>query len=164
MFHKPILSGVTEAQRLLIAHWYECRNADGQVPRDAIDAGTVRSTLADLSIVEIDEIGQGRFRIAGSHLRDLFGMDVRGRPVSEIAGAYGEGYAFGLIAAVQQGVPVGGVTDTGKGLHVWLRLPLMDEDGALTQVLCHDERVAHRRELLSSVPETTFQQKPRYAA
>lgn len=161
MFHKPIYSGVTEAQRLLIAHWYECRESDGHVPRDAIDAGIVRSTLANLSIVEIDEIGRGRFRIAGSHLRDLFGMDVRGLPVSEVAGTHGEGYALGLISAVQQGVPVGGVTETGNGLHVWLRLPLTDDDGALTQVLCHDERVAHRHELLPAHGDLTPR---RYAA
>lgn len=148
MFHKPTFSGVTEAQRLLITHWYECRTPDGLVPRDAIDPGTVRSTLACLSIVEINETGEGRFRIAGSRLRDIFGQDVRGRQVAEIAGAYGEGYALGLLSAVERGEPVGGVMETGGRLHAWLRLPLADDYGHLTQVMCHDELIAHRRALL----------------
>ncbi|MDP1554448.1 MAG: PAS domain-containing protein [Hyphomonas sp.] len=162
MFHKPNFSGVTEAQRLLIAHWYECRTSGGLVPRDAIDPGIVRSTLACLSIVEISEIGEGRFRIAGSRLRDIFGMDVRGRRVAEIAGAHGECYALGLTSAIERGLPVGGVIETGGRLHAWLRLPVADEFGDLTMVLCHDELIASRRALLppSEAPETS----PRFAA
>jgi len=163
MFNKPNFAGMTEAQRLLIEHWHECRTASGLVPRDAIDPGTVRSTLASLSIVEINEAGEGRFRIAGSRLRDIFGQDVRGRPVAEIAGAYGEGYALGLISAIERGVPVGGVMETGGRLHAWLRLPLADDYGQLTQVMCHDELVAHKRQLLTGAPEINFT-KPRYAA
>ena len=145
MSDKPIFSGVTEAQRLLIAHWVDCRDPSGQVARDAIDPGTVRSTLACLSIVEMDEGGAGRFRIAGSRLRDIFGMDVRGRQVSEIAGAHGECYALGLAAAIERGVPVGGVMESGGRLHAWLRLPLADDAGRLTQVLCHDELIISRQ-------------------
>lgn len=144
MSGKANFSGITEAQRLLINHWLDCHDASGLVPREAIDPGTVRSTLACLSIVEMDETGSGRFRIAGSRLRDIFGMDVRGRQVSEIAGTHGECYALGLAAAIERGVPVGGVMETGGRLHAWLRLPLADDAGHLTQVLCHDELIASR--------------------
>ncbi|MBK8196834.1 MAG: PAS domain-containing protein [Acidobacteria bacterium] len=164
MFQKPHFSGVTEAQRLLIDHWHACRGVAGHVPRDAIDPGTVRSTLACLSIVEINETGEGRFRIAGSRLRDIFGLDVRGRPVAEIAGAHGEGYALGLLAAIERGVPVGGVMETGGRLHAWLRLPLADDYGNLTQVLCHDELVANRRALLPAAEAPFTPAKPRFAA
>ncbi|HAY07669.1 MAG TPA: PAS domain-containing protein [Hyphomonas sp.] len=150
MSNKLNFAGITEAQRLLIAHWHEVRAADGRVAREAIDPGTILSALASLSIVEVNEVGEGRFRIAGSRLRDLFGMDVRGRRVAEIAGSYGECYALGLSAALERGVPVGGVTEQGGRLHAWLRLPLCDENGDLTQVLCHDEFVAHQRGSLSS--------------
>lgn len=148
MMQKQVFAGVTEAQRLLIAHWLEGQDTDGRVPREAIDPGTVRSTLASLSIVEVTPAGEGRFRIAGSRLRDLFGRDVRGCRVSDIAGTHGECYTLGLTAALERGAPVGGVTETGGRLHAWLRLPLTDENGDLTQVLCHDEFLAHRRELL----------------
>jgi hypothetical protein len=162
MFNKPNFSGVTEAQRLLIAHWHACRTSDGLVPRDAIDPGIVRSTLACLSVVEVNEEGEGRFRIAGSRLRDIFGMDVRGRRVAEIAGAHGECYALGLTSAVERGLPVGGVIETGGRLHAWLRLPVADDYGTLTMVICHDELILSRRALLppADVPEAS----PRFAA
>lgn len=148
MSNKQNFAGVTEAQRLLIAHWHEVRAADGRVAREAIDPGMFLSALASLSIVEVNEIGEGRFRIAGSRLREIFGMDIRGRRVADIAGAHGECYALGLTAALERGMPVGGVIEQGGRLHAWLRLPLADEYGNLTQVLCHDEFIAHRRELI----------------
>lgn len=162
MFNEPNFSGVTEAQRLLITHWYGCRAPDGLVPRDAIDPGIVRSTLACLSVVEVNEEGEGRFRIAGSRLRDIFGMDVRGRRIAEIAGAHGECYALGLTSAVERGLPVGGVIETGGRLHAWLRLPVADDYGTLTMVICHDELIPSRRALLptSDAAETS----PRFAA
>jgi hypothetical protein len=159
MSNKPIFSGVTEAQRLLIAHWMECRDGSGRVARESIDPGTMRSTLACMSIVEIDEAGAGRFRIAGSRLRDIFGMEVRGRRVSEIAGTHGECYALGLSAAIERGVPVGGLMETGSRIHAWLRLPLADDYGQLTQVLCHDELIASRRVIVPAPADT-----PRFAA
>ena len=157
MLNEPNFSGVTEAQRLLITYWYGCRASDGLVPRDAIDPGIVRSTLACLSVVEVNEVGEGRFRIAGSRLRDIFGMDVRGRRIAEIAGAHGECYALGLTSAVQRGLPVGGVIETGGRLHAWLRLPVADDLGALTMVICHDELIPSRRALLptSDAAETS---------
>lgn len=148
MSNQSNYAGITEAQRLLIAHWHELRAADGRVAREAIDPGTILSTLACLSIVEMDAAGEGRFRIAGSRLRDLFGMDIRGRRVAEIAGTHGECYALGLTAALERGEPVGGIMEQGGRLHAWLRLPLTDDSGNLTQVLCHDEFLAHRRELI----------------
>ena len=162
MLNEPNFSGVTEAQRLLITYWYGCRASDGLVPRDAIDPGIVRSTLACLSVVEVNEVGEGRFRIAGSRLPDIFGMDVRGRRIAEIAGAHGECYALGLTSAVQRGLPVGGVIETGGRLHAWLRLPVADDYGTLTMVICHDELIPSRRALLptSDAAETS----PRFAA
>jgi hypothetical protein len=158
MFDKHSFAGVTEAQRLLIAHWYECRTAEGLVPRDAINPGIVRTTLASLSVVEIDPAGEGRFRIAGSRLRDIFGLDVRGRKVAESAGAHGECYALGLSAALERGLPVGGIIETGERVHAWLRLPVVDEEGDLSLVICHDELISSRQAL------TPDPEQPRAAA
>ena len=158
MFDKHSFAGVTEGQRLLIAHWYECRTAEGLVPRESINPGIVRTTLACLSVVEIDAAGEGRFRIAGSRLRDIFGLDVRGRKVAEIAGAHGDCYALGLSAALEKGLPVGGIIETGERLHAWLRLPVVDEEGDLSLVICHDELISSRQAL------TPDPEQPRAAA
>lgn len=165
MFNKPNFTGVTEAQCLLIAHWHACRASDGLVARDAIDPGIVRSTLACLSVVEVDAAGEGRFRIAGSRLRDIFGMDVRGRRVAEIAGAHGDCYALGLSSAVERGLPVGGLIETGNRLHAWLRLPVADDFGDLTMIICHDELIPVRRAAAAARPEASGPgTEPRFAA
>jgi hypothetical protein len=138
MRNKNGFDGVTPAQQALVGYWRACRNTEGRVQRQCVDPGALRSMLASISLVEIDPGGAGRFRIAGSRLRDIFGTEVRGRLVTEIAGAHGECYALGLSAAIERGEPVGGLIETGGRVHAWLRLPLAGEDGRLSQVLCHD--------------------------
>jgi hypothetical protein len=63
---------------------------------------------------------------------------------------------------VERGLPVGGVIETGGRLHAWLRLPVADDYGTLTMVICHDELIPSRRALLptSDAAETS----PRFAA
>jgi hypothetical protein len=160
--------GITRDQRELIAYWHSRKGPDGLVRRAVIDPGAFRRMLASISIVAFDDTSQGRFRIAGSALRDVFGMDVRGRRVDEIAGAHGETYALGLLAALERRQPVGGVIDTGGRAHSWLRLPLAGEDGQASQVLCHDQIFTSREALLiasGAGPEAPVPvSSPRFAA
>lgn len=142
MYHQDVFSGVTPAQQLLVGYWKTLQDRSGLVHRARIDPGALRSMLACISIVEFDDRGEGRFRIAGSRLRDIFGMEVRGMRVDEIAGTHGDCYALGLSAALERCQPVGGlIRDAGRS-HCWLRLPLAGEGGQLNQVLCHDELIA----------------------
>lgn len=166
MRQQNVFAGVTDTQQMLIGHWQSRRDGAGRVARDHIDPGALRSTLASISIVEIDETGEGRFRIAGSRLREIFGMEVRGMCVAEIAGVHGDCYALGLSAALERGEPVGGVIESAGRIHAWLRLPLMGEDGTLNQVLCHDELVPSRRLLRPAGQGEALipQNKPRFAA
>ncbi|MBY9065294.1 PAS domain-containing protein [Hyphomonas sp. WL0036] len=166
MRQQNVFAGVTDAQQMLIGHWQSRRDGEGRVARENIDPGALRSTLACISIVETDEDGDGRFRIAGSRLREIFGVEVRGMRVAEIAGVHGECYALGLSAALERGEPVGGVIESGGRIHAWLRLPLAGEDGQLNQVLCHDELLPSRR-LLRPGPQgdgLVQQTKSRFAA
>ncbi|MFN3313186.1 MAG: PAS domain-containing protein [Hyphomonas sp.] len=166
MRQHTIFAGVTPAQQALIRYWQARRNTYGAVPRESIDPGALRSMLASISIVAMDAEGEGRFRIAGSRLREIFGTEVRGRPVAEIAGAHGECYALGLAAAVERGEPVGGLIETGGRVHAWLRLPLAGDDGSLTQVLCHDELLT-ASDLRRNPPASDGliqHPRPRYAA
>jgi hypothetical protein len=172
MRQQNVFSGVTDAHEVLIRHWQSRRDGEGRVSRDNIDPGALRSapgsilSLACISIVEVDETGESRFRIAGSRLREIFGMEVRGMRVAEIAGAHGECYVLGLSAALERGEPVGGVIEIGGRIHAWLRLPLAGEDGQLNQVLCHDELLPSRRMLRPTPKDEGLIQhpKPRYAA
>ncbi len=158
-------AGVTAPQRELIAYWTARRDASGLVARDAVDPGALRAMLDSLSIVEVDEQGDGRFRICGSRLRDIFGREARGMRVADVAGVLGETYALGLSAAIDRGAPVGGLMEASGRSHAWLRLPLAGPDRRLTQVLCHDELLTSQRRLLN-VPATPSipPSSPRFAA
>ena len=144
MTKQNVFGGVTAVQRSLVDYWCRLRESDGIVRRESIDPGHLRSMLASISIVEFDESGAGRFRIAGSRLRDLLGFEARGRLVGEVAGPQAETYSLGLSAAIERQAPVGGVIERGGPAHAWLRLPLAGSDGRVSQVLCHDELVASR--------------------
>lgn len=145
MMKKTVFKGVTDSQQQLIEYWCGLKNSEGLVQRESIDPGHFRSMLASISIVEFDRFGTGRFRIAGSRLRDIFGMEARGRQIEDVVGQHGEAYCLGLSAALDRAAPVGGVIEQNGRMHAWLRLPLAGPDGQLTQVLCHDELVPQRR-------------------
>ena len=145
MTKAKVFKGVTDSQQKLIEYWCGLRDSRGSVRRDSMDPGQFRSMLASISIVEFDQAGNGRFRIAGSRLREIFGMEARGRQIEEVLGEHGEAYCLGLAAALERGAPVGGVIEQEDGrLHAWVRLPLAGPDGYLSQVLCHDELLRPR--------------------
>ena len=82
----PILGGrgVAEQQALreFRAYWTRMRR-DGDVPRRSdIDPRGIEPLLSNAFIVERIAPGLARLRIAGSHLSDLMGMEVRGMPIS----------------------------------------------------------------------------------
>ena len=145
MSKQTVFQGVTVAQQALIQYWKQLRDRTGCVSRDAIDPGALRSMLASISIVQFDDAGDGRFRIAGSRLRDIFGMEARGRRVADVMGEHGDAFSLGLSVALERRAPVGGVIEQAGGMHAWLRLPLMDSSGHLSMVLCHDELLPSRR-------------------
>lgn len=151
MSNEPIFQGVTVAQRDLITYWRSLRDHSGRVLRSAIDPGEFRAVLAIISLVEIEVNGDCRFRIAGSRLRQIFGKEARGQLVSEIAGRHGDAYTLGLSAALERAAPVGGVIKDEGQLHAWLRLPLLNRDGQMTQILCLDELVSGRRAMLETL-------------
>ncbi|WP_341198139.1 PAS domain-containing protein [Hyphomonas chukchiensis] len=163
MSKKPVFQGVTIAQQALIDYWKQLRDEGGCVRREAIDPGALRSMLASISIVQFDEAGDGRFRIAGSRLRDIFGMEARGRRVADVIGEHGDAFALGLSVALERRAPVGGVIEQSNGMHAWLRLPLLDSNGQLTMVLCHDEMLPSRR-LITPNSGSVHTSSPRAAA
>ncbi len=69
------------------AYWAALPRA-GTVPRRAdVDPRGVEQLLANAVILERVAPGVARFRIAGGHLTDLAGMEVRGMPVTALFAA-----------------------------------------------------------------------------
>lgn len=64
------------------AYWEALRD-NGRLPlRAAIDPRGLASALEQVFLIERIAPGHARFRLAGHHLHDLMGMDVRGMPLS----------------------------------------------------------------------------------
>lgn len=82
----PILGGRSAAEQTALrdfeAYWTGMRRG-GDVPRRSdIDPRGIEPLLSNAFIVERIAPGLARLRIAGSHLSDLMGMEVRGMPIS----------------------------------------------------------------------------------
>jgi hypothetical protein len=70
-----------------LLYWKGMRR-DGDVPRRSdIDPRGIEPLLSNAFIVERIAPGLARLRIAGSHLSDLMGMEVRGMPLSAFINA-----------------------------------------------------------------------------
>ena len=74
---RPILAQVE-------ACWEDARQGRIVPSRSDIMPQNLQGTLAHVFVVERISTGLARFRIAGTHLNDLIGTDVRGMPISAI--------------------------------------------------------------------------------
>ncbi len=67
----------------MVDHWQALRNAGAAIPRRSdIDPRRIGAGLEYAFIAERIAPGLARLRIAGTHLADLMGMEVRGMPLS----------------------------------------------------------------------------------
>ncbi|MEE9381499.1 MAG: PAS domain-containing protein [Hyphomonadaceae bacterium] len=139
MHSRERISGATEAQQNLLEYWQSKRREQSSVARADICPGELRLYLANISLVHVDRRGEARFRLAGSRLRDILGVEARGRQVSDIPNLLDEAWVDGLHYVLETGKPAGGINQHGEDAHAWLRLPLHDSEGRLCIVLCHDE-------------------------
>jgi len=73
----------TEAHlRALCAHWRACRRGDDVPMRADIDPRAIEPLISSAFVAERIAPGVARLRVAGAHLSDLMGMEVRGMPLA----------------------------------------------------------------------------------
>lgn len=167
MNHVDQFLQLTDGQLKLLDYWMSHQGPSGCAPRAAINPGEVRELLSNISIVELSQTGRATFRLAGSMLRDIVGTEARGRSVSDIQGGDLEPWCDALLTLLDTRAPMSGVNEHHSGQrHVWLRLPLLDADGDLTQIMCHDELVSDHAKPLNKRAKSELlpQQDARYAA
>ena len=66
------------------AYWQGLRQGTALPNRDTIDPRGIAEALESTFLLERIAPGVARFRIAGLHLHDLIGLDVRGMPLSTL--------------------------------------------------------------------------------
>lgn len=65
-------------------YWQRARRGTSVPRRSDIEPRGIEPLLANASVIERIAPGLARLRVAGSHLSDLMGMEVRGMPISAL--------------------------------------------------------------------------------
>lgn len=124
---------------LVEAYWHSQKPKNSLPKRSAIDPRGIEDALNYAFILESIGTGLARIRIAGMHLNELVGMEVRGMPISTlIAPASRDAFSRVLVgllngpAIMQLSLaPEGRSQDVAR----MLLLPLVDDKGQVNRVL-----------------------------
>ncbi|MBE0452153.1 PAS domain-containing protein [Roseovarius autotrophicus] len=133
----------TEAHlRAFRAHWEACRKGQDVPKRTDIDPRRIEPLLSNAFIAERIAPGVVRLRIAGMHLSDLMGMEVRGMPLcSFIAPAARKSFALHLVDLFDRPATLRLGLHSGAGLGrpalsgTMLLLPLRSDLGDVSRAL-----------------------------
>lgn len=141
--------GVTNAQKELVSVWASlARRNDGLPRKRDLDPGVLRRHLSRISVLDLEVGGVPRFRLSGSRLSAMIGVDPTGLCPSDLPAPHGDIFMLGLEQIMSRKSPVGGLVSVeanGTG-QTWLRLPLADDAGELRYVLCHDDILTEQEE------------------
>jgi len=148
---------VFREQRLIYDYWLSCAQLRSMPSRNDIDPCSMRDYLPRISLIDIsDGVKGATFRLAGSRLRDVYGLEVTGKRLGDLEWGEKREYWQGIYQGiVDTGIPKLG-TVSGPLLrreHVklfWLRLPLSDDGRSVNKILCHDIAVPHTSDVQAS--------------
>ena len=124
------------------AYWEALRNGRSVPMRSEVDPRGIERALENAFILERVAPGVARFRLAGTHLNELMGMDVRGMPLSAFF-TPGVRDALGKVLDAMFGQPeivdltLSGERGIGKPLMEarLLMLPLKSDLGVVNRAL-----------------------------
>ncbi|KAA0921191.1 PAS domain-containing protein [Aquicoccus porphyridii] len=124
------------------AYWEGLRMGDAVPRRADIDPRGIENALEYAFVLERIAPGLARLRIAGMHLNDLMGMEMRGMPISAMVQPTGRTGFARTLEAVMSRPAVARITlsaQTGIGKPSldgrMLLLPLLSDMGEITRVL-----------------------------
>lgn len=136
---------VLREQRELFDYWRRCCGGRSMPGRADLDPIAIPGLLPGISIVEAGSRPDLlTYRVAGTRLRDIFGLEVTGKPVFSLD--FGEKRSYWLAAyrkvieerTPMQGAVKGPVAQKSHLVLFWLRLPLSDDGETVNRILCHD--------------------------
>jgi len=124
------------------AYWDGLRGADLIPRRRLIEPHGLRDALAHVFLVERIAPGLARFRLAGTHLTQIMGMEVRGMPLSALLDPVSREGARVLVEAVFSGPSIIELAlESDRGLARpalqgrMILLPVSDDDGVCNRAL-----------------------------
>ncbi|WP_438989965.1 PAS domain-containing protein [Lentibacter sp.] len=128
---------------LVQAYWQSLKPKNGLPKRSDIDPRGIEDALNYAFILESIGTGIARIRIAGMHLNELFGMEVRGMPISSlIAPPSRDTFSRVLVGVLNSPsimtlslTPEGQMREAAESHERMLLLPMVDEKGQTTRVL-----------------------------
>ncbi|HUF57559.1 MAG TPA: PAS domain-containing protein [Thermohalobaculum sp.] len=132
--------GIVHAQtRLLLSYWQELRRGQLVPFRSQIDPRHMRCDIGNLFILEALPDGQQRFRVAGSRIVDMFGMELRGMPARTIAASGARDELRALIGRTLEEPGIGYARlrpeTATHGLWEMLLLPLRSDGGSIDRAI-----------------------------
>ncbi|HEX7777454.1 MAG TPA: PAS domain-containing protein [Parvibaculum sp.] len=133
-------------QRELYDYW-RLKSVEGRFPTRAdIQPAELKPLLPSLSLLDIlgDGILNLKVRLAGTRLRDYYGVETTGRVLGDFE--FGDQRTYWEAAyreVIEAGRPAQGVVpltpwNQPHVFQFWLRLPLADAEGRIVMVLGHD--------------------------
>ena len=124
------------------AYWESLRQGRAIPNRSDVEPQGIRAALDYAFILERIAPGAARFRLAGRHLVDLMGMEVRGMPVCSLLNPDSRGRLSDVLETVFKGPQIAEVTlrsEPGYGRPLltgrMLFLPLKSDLGDVTRAL-----------------------------
>lgn len=146
---------VFREQRQIYDYWLSCARTRSMPSRSDIDPCSMRDCLPQISLIDIEgEMHDFTFRLAGSRMRDVYGLEVTGKRLGELEWGEKRDYWRGVYqSVVENGVPQAGTISgpVARREHVnlfWLRMPLSDDGIRVNKILCHDVALPHAPESL----------------
>ena len=126
----------------LRGYWEGLRSGRGVPLRSAVNPRGIERALEHAFILERIAPSIARFRLAGMHLSDLMGMEVRGMPLTAFFTPKGRPRVAALLEQVFQGPEIAELTLAGEGgfgkpdlQAKLLILPLKSDLGDVTRAL-----------------------------
>jgi hypothetical protein len=139
---------VLREQREIFDYWRRCASGRAMPARSDLDPVAIPHLLPGLSLLNVDkEAGEVRYRLAGTRVREIYGMEVTGKSVFDLDFRGKISYWRAAYSRViREGVPMQGavrgpVAARDHLLLFWLRLPLGDEGGRVDRILGYDAAV-----------------------
>src|SRR4051794_8120759 len=109
------------SSRAFFAYWDECRRGESAPDRSDLEPAVVRELLGDIFVLSYDHDGGHPFRVAGTRVCALLGLDLKGqgfpalfaadcrREISDLVGIVAEelvAIVAGLCAGAEDGSKV----------------------------------------------------------